>query len=81
MIPLKDDRIAAADELSADLGRIYSWGWQWNINFELDQCHSICVSLNVDLHPPLFMDALSIVEVDLLKPRRFIFTVNLLGTV
>ena len=69
MIPSKDDRIVAADELNADLGRIYTWGKKWNINFEPDKCHLLCVSLkkDVDLHPPLFMDALSIVEVDVLK--------------
>ena len=51
------------------MGRIYLWGQKWNINFEPDKCHSLCVSLkkDVDLHPPLFMDALSIVEVDVLK--------------
>ena len=40
-----------------------------NINFEPTKCHALCVSLkkDVNLHPPLFMDALSITEVDELK--------------
>ena len=69
VIPLKDDRIAAADEMSADLGRIHSWGRKWNINFEPTKCHALCVSLKKDVgfHPPVFMDTLSIAEVDVLK--------------
>ena len=69
VIPSKDDRIAAAAELNADLDRVYSWGQKWNINFEPDKCHSLCVSLkrDVELHPPLFMGALSITEVEVLK--------------
>ena len=39
------------------------------INFKPDNCCLLCVSLkkDVDLHPPLFMDTLSITEVDVLK--------------
>ena len=51
VIPLKD----AADEMSADLGRIHSWGQKWNINFEPTKCHALCVSLKKDVgfHPPV----------------------------
>ena len=68
VIPLKDDRIAAGDEMSADLGRIHSWGRKWNINFE-PKCHALCVSLKKDVgfHPPVFMDTLSITEVEALE--------------
>ena len=33
------------------------------------KCYSLCVSLkkDVDLYPPLYMDALSIIELDVLK--------------
>ena len=69
VVPLKDDRIAAADEMNADLVRICSWGRMWNINFEPAKCHSLCVSLkrDTDSHPPLFMATLLIEEVDVLK--------------
>ena len=69
VVPSKDDRIAAADEMNADLVRIYLWGRMWNINFEPAKCHSLCVSLkrDTDLHPPLFMATLPIEEVDVLK--------------
>ena len=55
--------------MSADLARIYSWGWMWNINFEPAKCHSLCVSLkrDVNLHPPLSLATLPIEEVDVLK--------------
>ena len=44
-------------------------GRKWNINFEPTKCHAHCVSLknDVGLHQPVFMDTLSIVEVDVLK--------------
>ena len=69
VVPSKDDRIAAADEMNVDLVRICSWGRMWNINFEPAKCHSLCVSLkrDTDLHPPLFMATLPIEEVDVLK--------------
>ena len=69
VVPSKDDRIVAADEMNADLVRIYLWGRMWNINFEPAKCHSLCVSLkrDTDLHPPLFMATLPIEEVDVLK--------------
>ena len=34
VVSSKDNRVIAADEMSADLARIYSWGRMWNINFE-----------------------------------------------
>ena len=75
MISSKYDRIVAANEINIDLGRIHSWGQKWNINFEPTKCHALCVSLkkDVNLHPPLFMDALSITEVDVLKILRIYF--------
>ena len=65
----KEHRIIAAEEMNADLARIYSWGQLWNINFEPAKCHSLCVSLKRDitLHPPLSMATLPIQEVDVLK--------------
>ena len=55
--------------MNADLDKVHSWGRKCNINFKPTKCHALCVSLkkDVDLHPPLFMDALSIAEVDVLK--------------
>ena len=80
VIPSKDDRTAAADELNADLDRIYSWGQTWNINFEPAKCRTLCVSLkrDVDLHPPLFMATLPIDEVDVLKILGIYFDRKLL---
>jgi len=67
--PTKDDRIAAAEELNADLRNVCSWGRRWSFYFEPNKCHSLCVSLKKDLdkHSPLFVDSLSIAEVDVLK--------------
>ena len=69
VVPSKEDRITVADEMNADLARIYSWGLLRNINFEPAKCHSLCVSLkrDTDLHPHLFMATLPIEEVDALK--------------
>ena len=69
VVPSKEDRIIAADEMNADLARIHLWGQMWNVNFEPAKCHSLCVSLKRDitLHPPLFMATLPIKEVDVLK--------------
>ena len=69
MIPTKDDRFAAADEIIADLNTAYLWGQKWNIIFAPDKCYSLCVSLkkDVDLHLLLYMNALSIAEVDASK--------------
>ena len=41
VIPSKDNRTIVADELNADLDRIYSWGQTWNINFKLSVVHSV----------------------------------------
>ena len=56
-------------ELTEINARAYLWGQKWNIISEPDKYYSLCVSLNknVDLHPPLYMDALSIAKVDALK--------------
>ena len=77
--PLKDDRTIAADEINADLDRIYSWGQMWNINFERVKCHTLCVSLkqDVDLHPPLFMTILLVDEVNVLKILGICFNCKL----
>jgi len=67
VVATKDDR--TADELNADLRKVHLWGRKWNFNFEPGKCYSLCVSLKKDLdkHPPLFMDALSIAELDVLS--------------
>ena len=69
VVPSKDDRIVAAEEMNADLARIYSCGQMWNVNFESAKCHSLCVSLKRDitLHPLLFMATLPIEKIDVLK--------------
>ena len=60
VIPTKNDRTAAADELNVDLRKVYLWGRKWNFYFEPDKCHSLRVSLTKDLdkHPPVFVDFL-----------------------
>ena len=65
--------------MNADLGRIHSWGRKWNINFEPTKCHALCVSLKKDVgfHPPVFMDTLSIAEVDVLKVLGIYFDCKL----
>ena len=65
MIPSKDDRTIAADELNAG---IYTWGQIWNINFEPAKCCTLCVSLKQDIDlPSILMATLLIDEVDVLK--------------
>ena len=54
VIKNKENRIAAAEEMIADLNYVFSWGGVWNINnFEPVKCHSLSVSLKVDVecHP------------------------------
>ena len=43
----------AAEEISADLNCVSSWGRVWNINFEAAKCLSLCVLLkhDIDCHP------------------------------
>ena len=64
----------AADELNADLDRLYLWGQTWNVNFEPAKCHTLCVSpkRDIDLQSPLFMSTLLIDEVDVLKGSTLI---------
>ena len=75
VIKSKEDWITAAEEIIADLNRVFSWGRMWNINFESTTCHSPCVSLKryVECDLPLFMDSLSIEDVDKLKILGFYF--------
>jgi len=79
VIRRKEDRRAAADELMADINRVFSWGKVWSINFEPAKCHSLCISLkhDIDSHPPLLMDSFSIQEVDSLKILGFHFDCRL----
>ena len=53
MIKRKEDQIAAAEEIIADLNHVFSWGRVWNINFKSVKCHSLCISLkhDVECHP------------------------------
>ena len=44
VIRTKEERIKAAEEMNADLTRVYLWGRPWNINFEPIKCFSMCVS-------------------------------------
>ena len=83
MVPSKDDRTASADEMNADLDRIYLWGQMLNINFEPAKCHSLCVLLkrNVIYTCHLSMVTLPIDEVDFLKLLGIYFIVNLHGAI
>jgi len=47
-VQTKKDRIKAAEEINADLNRVYLWSGTWNINFEPTKCFSLCVSLKRD---------------------------------
>ena len=80
VIPFKDDRTAASDELNTDLDKIHSWGQIRNSNFEPAKCCTLCGSLkrDIDLHPPLFMATLPIDEVDVLKILGIYFDRKLL---
>jgi len=69
VISKSGNRAVAAIEINDDLNRACLWGKKWNIIFEPDKCHSLYVLLkrDADLHPPLYMDALPITEVEVLK--------------
>ena len=83
VIPTKDNRNTAAIKINADLNRICLWGRKWIIIFEPDKCYSLCCLLKKDvaLHRPLYMDALLIAEVDVLKSWGFTLIASLLGSI
>jgi len=62
VVRTKEEWIKAAEEMNADLNRVYLWDRPWNINFEPTKCFSLCVSLkrDIDYHPPLLMASLPI---------------------
>ena len=51
VIPLKEDRCRAADELNSDLVALFQFGKQWFIDFVPLKTKSLLVSLKQD--PPL----------------------------
>ena len=65
VIPLKEDRYRAADEINSDLAALSQFGKQWFIDFTPLKTKSLLVSLKQDTidHPPLFLDNCPIVEV------------------
>ena len=75
VIPLKEDRHRAAEELNADLAALFQFGKQWFIDFAPSKTKSLLVSLNCDTtdHPPLFLNNCPIIEVSSLKVLGFVF--------
>ena len=63
VVRTKEEWIKAAEEMNADLNRVYLWGRPWNINFEPTKCFSY----------PLFMASFPIQEVESLKILGFHF--------
>ena len=73
IIPQKQDRSRATDELNADLAALFQFGQQWFMDFAPLKTRSLLISLKCDTfdHPPLFMNNCPIVEVSSLKILGF----------
>ena len=75
VIPLKSDRLRAADELNTDLMPLSQFGKQWFMNFAPLKTKALLISLKRDTidHPPLFLNNCPITEVASLKILGFVF--------
>ena len=75
VIPTKDLRLSAADEINADLCNLADWGKQWHIEFEPSKSNALCVPLKrgVEEHPSLFMNGVLIKVSKVLSILGFYF--------
>ena len=75
VIPLKSDRLRAADEINTDLMALSQFGKQWFMDFAPLKTKSLFISLKRDAmdHLPLFLNNCQIVEVSSLKILGFMF--------
>ena len=75
VIPVKSDRLKAADEINTDLMTLSQFGKQWFMNFAPLKTKSLLISLKRDTmdHPPLFLNNCQIAEVSSLKILSFMF--------
>ena len=75
IIPLKQDRLRAADELNTDLTALFQFGQQWFMDFVPLKTMTLLISLKCDTfdHPALFMNNCPIAEVLSLKILGFTF--------
>ena len=73
IIPQKQDRLRATDELNADLAALFQFGQPWFMDFAPLKTRSLLISLKRDTfdHPPLFMNNCPIAEVSSLKILGF----------
>ena len=75
IVPSKEARKLAAEEINSDLNAIVCWGKKWHIEFEPAKSSSLCISLKRDLedHPSLVMDGIPIKEAETLSVLGFHF--------
>jgi len=74
-VPHKNARIAATNNLNADLSALCAFGHPWNILFAPEKTFSLLISLKCDVssHPPLFLNSIRIPEVTSVKVLGFVF--------
>ena len=75
VVPLREMRKIAAEEINSNLNAIISWGKRWHIEFEPAKTSAVCISLKQDLedHPSLVMDGIPVKEVETLCVLGFHF--------
>ena len=75
VVPSREARDFAAEEINFDLDAIVCWGKRWHIEFEPAKSSTLCISLKQDLqdHSSLVMDGISIKEAETLSVLGFHF--------
>ena len=75
IVPSKEARKLAAEEINSDLNAIVCWGKRWHIECEPAKSSALCISLKRDLedHPSLVMDGTPIKEAETLSVLGFHF--------
>ena len=60
IVPSREARKLAAEEINSDLNAIVCWGKRWHIEFEPAKSSALCISFKRDLedHPSLVMDGI-----------------------
>ena len=82
VVPSREMRKFAADEINSNLNAIICWGKRWHIEFEPAKTSALCISLKRDLedHPYLVMNGIPIKGVETLCVLGFHFDHRLTWT-
>ena len=75
VIPSREARTLAVEEINFDLDAAVCWGKKWHIEFEPIKSHTLCISLKRNLkdNPSLVMDGIPIKEGETLSVLGFHF--------